>query len=142
MNTEKVTPVTAWPHPPQSKNYNDSLALQTFFNHCFISGFSSPGAPLTSLLRKASKILIGKSILKHTDPSKPFEIEVDASDIDVRAILSQQFGEKPKLHPVAYFSCKLTPAKQIYNVGDKELLAIKVALDGRSHTSLLHLLGP
>lgn len=67
-------------------------------------------------------------ILKHLGPTKPFLVEVDASETGVGHILSQYFGEKPKLHPVAYYSKKLTPAEQSYDIGNRELLTIKLAL--------------
>lgn len=50
-------------------------------------------------------------ILKHPDPSKVFIVEVDASEMAVRAILSQSFGDKPKLQPVAFVLKKLSPAE-------------------------------
>ncbi len=43
-------------------------------------------------------------------------------------MLSQQFSEPPRLQPCAYYSKKLTPAGQNYNIGNRELLAIKLAL--------------
>lgn len=43
------------------------------------------------------------------------------------------FGEKPKLHPVVFFSRKLIPAEQNYNIANRELLAIKVALEEWRH---------
>jgi len=38
---------------------------------------------------------------------KPFEIEVDASAIDIRPVLNQK-GDNDKLHPVAYYSKSFT----------------------------------
>lgn len=46
-------------------------------------------------------------------------------------ILSQQV--KGKLHPCAFFSRCLTQAEQNYDMGDRELLAIKLALLERQH---------
>lgn len=40
----------------------------------------------------------------------------------VGAILSQQFREKPKLHPEAFFSKKFSPAGQNYDIGNREFL--------------------
>lgn len=57
-------------------------------------------------------------ILKHPDPNRPFVVEVDASDTGVGAMLSQDFGQKPKMHPVAFFSRKLSKTKINYDVGD------------------------
>lgn len=68
-------------------------------------------------------------ILKHPDPTKPFVVEVDASEAGVGAILSQRFGENPKLHPVAFYSKKLSPAERNYDIGNRELLAVNLALE-------------
>lgn len=45
------------------------------------------------------------------------------------AILSQRAEPTAILHPVAFFSRKLTPSEKNYDVGDRELLAIKLALE-------------
>lgn len=55
----------------------------------------------------------------------------DASDSGMGDILSQQV--KGKLHPCAFFSRCLTQAEQNYDMGDRELLAIKLALEERQH---------
>ncbi|KAJ8382914.1 hypothetical protein SKAU_G00036920 [Synaphobranchus kaupii] len=66
------------------------------------------------------------------DPVK-FTIEVDASDTGVGAILSQRAALDNKLHPCAFFSRRLSSAEQNYDVGDRELLAIKLALEEWRH---------
>ncbi len=48
-------------------------------------------------------------------------------------MLSQQSGEPPSLHPCAYFSKKLSPAEVNYDIGNRELLAIKLALEECQH---------
>ncbi len=107
-------------------------------------------APLTSMLRRKPKSLSWNPeaqaalkrlketfcttpILTHPDPQLPFVIEVDASTTSVGAVLSQHHGEPPRLHPCAYFSKKLTPAEQNYDIGNRELLAIKLALEEWRH---------
>lgn len=55
-------------------------------------------------------------------------LEVDASEVTIGAVISQRQGPKDLLHPVAFFSRKLSPAERNYDVGDRELLAIRVAL--------------
>lgn len=66
-------------------------------------------------------------------PKKPVVVEVDASEKGLGAILSQCLGEKPKLHPVAYYWKKLTPAEQNCDIGNRELLAVKLALEEWCH---------
>lgn len=50
-----------------------------------------------------------------------------------RVVLSQCFGERPKLHPVTFFSWKLSPDEQNYDVGNWELLAVKLEMDEWQH---------
>lgn len=66
-------------------------------------------------------------------PVEPFIVEVDASDAEVGAFLSQRTGEKSKLHPIFLFSKKLSPTEQNYDVGNRELLAIELALEKWRH---------
>jgi hypothetical protein len=55
-------------------------------------------------------------------------VETNPSDFALGAILSQ-FGIDGLLHPVAFYSRKLTSAKINYQVYDKELLAIITAFE-------------
>ena len=64
-------------------------------------------------------------ILVHADPSL-LVLEVDATDIGMGAVLSQHSAKDQKLHPCAR---RLTPAGRNYNVGNRELLAVKLALE-------------
>ncbi|KAK3541598.1 hypothetical protein QTP86_033090 [Hemibagrus guttatus] len=72
-------------------------------------------------------------ILRHPDPDLPFVVEVDASSSGLGPVLSQRHGEPGKLHPCAFYSRKLTTAKANYDVGNRELLAIKAALEEWCH---------
>ena len=58
---------------------------------------------------------------------------MDASEVGVGALLSQHQGNPQKLYPCAYYSIKLSPAERNYDVGDRELLAVKLALDEWRH---------
>ncbi|KAL0180330.1 hypothetical protein M9458_025772 [Cirrhinus mrigala] len=133
----------------------DVKELQRFLgfpNFCrrFIKDYSSITAPLTSLLRGKPKHLAWNPVaheafqrlknifstaplLHHPDPEHPFIAEVDASTVGVGAVLSQMVSESSLLHPCAFFSHKLSPAEQNYDVGNRELLAIKLALEEWLH---------
>ncbi|KAK3564749.1 hypothetical protein QTP86_024968, partial [Hemibagrus guttatus] len=54
-------------------------------------------------------------------------------DLGVGAVLLQQQGNPPVLHPCAFFSRKLSPAEANYDIGNRELLAIKLALEEWRH---------
>ena len=58
-------------------------------------------------------------------------METDASNFAVGAILSQEFDGQ--LHPIAFISISLTKSQLNYPIYDKELLAIKVALEEWHH---------
>ncbi|KAK3527972.1 hypothetical protein QTP86_013081 [Hemibagrus guttatus] len=72
-------------------------------------------------------------LLVHPDPELPFIVEVDASTTGVGAVLSQQQGNPRKLHPCAFFLRKLNPAEVNYDIGNRELLAVKLALEEWRH---------
>ncbi len=58
---------------------------------------------------------------------------VDASDVGIGAVLSQIHAKDGKLHPCAFLSKRLTNAERNYDIGDCELLAVKVALEEWRH---------
>ncbi|KAI5615365.1 hypothetical protein C0J50_10790 [Silurus asotus] len=149
MDERKVAAVRDWPVPASIKELQRFLGFANFYRR-FIGGFSLVSAPLTSLLRGKAKTLswtpeaqrafeelrkrfCAAPLLRHPDPQLPFIVEVDASSTGVGATLSQQAGTPPRLHPCAYFSKKLSPAEQNYDIGNRELLAIKLALEEWRH---------
>ncbi|KAK3525446.1 hypothetical protein QTP86_031542 [Hemibagrus guttatus] len=125
------------------------LGFANFYRR-FIRNYSSVAGLLTSLLRGKPRKLTCTDparsafqqlkncftmapILRHPDPDLPFVVEVDASSSGLGEVLSQRHGEPSKLHPCAFYSRKLTSAEVNYNVGNRELLAIKAALEGARH---------
>ena len=92
---------------------------------------SSGGA---SLLTAEGKVQFTAAlILTVPDPQWQFVVEVDASNVGIGAILSQKSAKDNKLHPCAFFSRKLTPAEKNYDISNKELLVVKVALEEWRH---------
>lgn len=72
-------------------------------------------------------------MLVHPDPSKPFIVEADASDMGAGTVLSQHSGSPPKLQPCTFFSHRLSHEERNYDVGDRELLTVKLALEEWRH---------
>ncbi|KAK3525810.1 hypothetical protein QTP70_010318 [Hemibagrus guttatus] len=116
----------------------------------FLGNYSSVAAPLTSLLRGKPKRLTWTDqaraafqrlknsfttapILCHPDPDRPFVVEVDTSSSGLGAVLSQRHGDPGRVHPCTFYSRKLTTAEVNYDVGNRELLAIKAALEEWRH---------
>ncbi len=60
-----------------------------------------------------------------------FRVEADASEGVIGAVLSQE--QDGKWHPVAFLSKSLTVTERNYEIYDKELLAIMLALDEWRH---------
>ncbi|KAI2644696.1 Retrotransposon-like protein 1 [Labeo rohita] len=121
MDEAKVRAVTQWPQPQTLKELQRFLGFANFYRR-FIRGYSIIAAPLTSMTKRGSQFLKGtpaalqafadlKSrfttapILHHPDPSLPFIVEVDAS----------------------------STAECNYDVGNRELLAMKAALEEWRH---------
>ena len=72
----------------------------------------------------------------YTNPprsARQFVVEVDASDTGVGVVLSQCGPEDGKLHPCTFFSCRLSWAESNYDVGNRELLAVKIGLEECRH---------
>lgn len=82
---------------------------------------------------KLKRLFTSAPVLNQPDPAQQFVVEVDASDMGVGAVLSQRRGLDSKLHPCAFFSRRLTPAERNYDMGDRELLAVKMALEEWRH---------
>ncbi|KAL0199850.1 hypothetical protein M9458_003037, partial [Cirrhinus mrigala] len=149
MDQGKINAILEWPLPSSVKELQHFLGFSNFYRH-FIQNYSSITAPLTSLLRGKPKPLTWNPaaheaflqlktifstvpLLHHPDSVLPFTVEVDAFTTGVGAVLSQAVCEPPLLHPCAFFSRKLSPAEQNYDVGNHELLAIKLALEEWRH---------
>jgi hypothetical protein len=79
--------------------------------------------------------MIDKPVLRQPDFTRPFFLLTDASAYGMGAILSQEGGitnqtstQKPKLHPVAYYSATFMEIERNYNIYEQELLAIMKAI--------------
>ncbi len=148
MDEGKVEAIKTWPKP-STKELQRFLGFSNFYRR-FIQNYSTLTSPLTNLLRNKPKSLSWSPAAEepfeklkeaftrapihvHPGPERPFIVEVDASTPGVGAILSQQQGNPAKLHPCAFFSCKLSPAERNYDIGNRELLAIKLALEEWRH---------
>ena len=149
MDEGKVSTVLSWPVPKTVKDLQRFLGFANFHRR-FIENYSLLSAPLTSLLRRKPKTLSWNPeasqafqnlkeafttapILRQPDPDQQFIVEVDASSSGIGGVLSQHHGNPPRLHPCAYFSRKLSSAESNYDIGNRELLAIKLALEEWRH---------
>uniref|UniRef100_A0A3B3HIF1 Gypsy retrotransposon integrase-like protein 1 n=1 Tax=Oryzias latipes TaxID=8090 RepID=A0A3B3HIF1_ORYLA len=144
----KLEAVSKWEPPNNRKKLQQFLGFANFYRR-FIRNYSSIAAPLTRLTSTnlnfqwtpeaqrafdhLKELFVTAPILIQPDPSRQFIVEVDASDSGVGAVLSQKEQKSGKLKPCAFFSKKLSPAEKNYDVGNRELLAIKLALEEWRH---------
>ncbi len=145
---DKIQAVVDWPTPDSCKALQRFLGFANFYRR-FIRSFSQLAAPLTALtsiktlfrwssaaeaaFTKLKGCFVSAPILIAPDPSRQFVVEVDASEVGVGAILSQRSSSDDKVHPCAYFSHRLSPAERNYDIGNRELLAVKLALEEWRH---------
>ncbi|KAG1956972.1 retrotransposable element [Pimephales promelas] len=148
VDPDKVKAVVDWPSPDSRKALQQFLGFANFHRR-FIRNFSQLVAPLTALTSPRTTFrwsntaeavftnlksrFVSAPILVTPDPTRQFVVEVDASEVGVGAVLSQRASSDDKLHPCAFFSHRLSPAERNYDIGNRELLAVKLALDEWRH---------
>ena len=135
---DKILAIEKAERPVTKKQVRSFLGLVGFYRS-FIPNFSHIAAPLTELTKKGEsnkvhwdepqqrafdslKALTVQPILKMADLSKPFTLQVDASNEGLGAVLLQD--EEGKKSPIAYASRKLKPSEKSYAVIEKECLAL------------------
>ena len=144
----KVKAVAEWPTPTSRKQLQRFLGFANFYRR-FIRDYSRVATPLTQLtsvkipflwspaaeaaFTKLKMLFSSAPVLIHPDPTSQFIVEVDASDSGVGAVLSQRSTSDQKQHPCAFFSRQLSPAEKNYDVGNRELLAVVLALQEWRH---------
>ncbi|MBW0483390.1 hypothetical protein O181_023105 [Austropuccinia psidii MF-1] len=141
MYSQNVQQILNWSQPKNIKALHSFLGFANFYC-CFRKNCFKKVTSLTSLLKKDSPFIFNEEalrqfqifkeafttapILSHVNPSLPTIVETDASDYALGAVLSR-VNDSGK-HPIAFDSCKLLPAELNYEIHDKELLGIVLAL--------------
>ncbi|KAL0188527.1 hypothetical protein M9458_015626, partial [Cirrhinus mrigala] len=124
MDQRKVQAIQDWPPPITIKELQRFLGFSNFYRR-FIKDYSMITTPLTSLLRGKPKHLLWKPAAHEAF----HRLKTIFCTIPITCFHLRTIGEPPLLHPCAYFSRKLSVAEQNYDVGNHELLAIKLALE-------------
>lgn len=149
----KIEIIVQWPTPTNVHELRQFLGLASYYRR-YIRGFARICVPLFTLLQEADAeirkqkfrritwntaaedafqtlkhILTSAPVLLQPDTTRSFIIETDASEWAIGCVLLQTSCDSNQAHPVAYDGRKLTPAEVNYPVHEKELLAIKYALN-------------
>jgi hypothetical protein len=143
MDPRKIKTIVEW-QPPRTVSDVKSFTGFAGFYRRWIKDFSRILAPITALERKETVFnwteecqtafdslkaaFTTEPVLKHFDWEKPAVLETDASDYVCAGVLSQH-DDEGILHPIAFYSKKMTPAECNYEIYDKELLAIVRCLE-------------
>ena len=138
----KVEAVLSYPTPTTRRELRRFLGLAGYYR-CFCKNFSVLVAPLTALcstsvpfvwtsdcesaFNAAKSLLCSAPVLSAPDYSKPFSLDVDASNTGAGAVLLQEDGNGVP-HPVSYFSVKFNKHQLNYSTIEKETLAMLLAL--------------
>ena len=152
VNQDKVQAIQDFPTPTSVKSLRSFLGLASFYRQ-FVCKFAHIASPLTDLLKENHKFLWGEAqeksflelksklsappLLLFPDFAKPFTLFCDASNIGIGSCL-MQYDEKNKLHPIAYYSRKLSQTEINYDVTEKESLAVVASLKHFRHIILGH----
>jgi hypothetical protein len=142
MDPSKLTAIRDWKPPASVKGIRSFLGFANFYRK-FIPNFSNVVAPLNLLTRKDQPWLwtplqqcafdslkttfSSALVLSIPDTTRPFSIMTDASLLAAGAILLQE-DTNTDLHPCAYFSRTFIAAERNYDIYDRELLAVILAL--------------
>ena len=138
----KVLAIDRFPPPTTKKELQRFLGMVGYYRS-FCSNFSTVVCPLTNLLKGGARyvwsvgcqqafdnvksLLSTAPVLAAPQLDKPFQLQVDASQVGAGAVLLQT-GESGIDRPVCYFSRKFNKHQINYSTIEKEALALVWAL--------------
>lgn len=141
VDPAKIEAILDWESPTNLKGTQSFLGFCNFYRK-FIDEYSRIAGPLNKLTRKdvpfvwapeceeaferLKEALTNAPLLRHFQYGLPTRIETDASDGVASGVLTQLHGED--WHPVAYFSKTLQNAELNYDIHDREMLAVTLAM--------------
>ncbi len=145
MDPVKIAGIAEWPVPAKKQQLQLFLGFTNFYQ-CFIKGYSKVIKPMTQLtgndlwkwgtvqqnmFEELKRLLAEEVVLAIPTEEGKFRIEADTSKGAIGAVLSQE--QDGKWRPVAFLSKSLTVTECNYEIYDKELLAIMLALNEWRH---------
>ena len=148
IDPSKINGISNWPWElklvKQVRQILDVLGYQ----RAFIRDYTQLARPLYDLLKKGAQFkwmeacrkslnnliyqITKDPILLLADETKPFELEIDASNYGLGAALFQK-NKCRKRHTIGYASRTLNKAERNYNIWDKEFLGLIFGLTSWRH---------
>ena len=142
---QKVQVIQDFPAPSSLRKLREFLGLVNFYRR-FIPNCASLVQPLTDLLspkhtsheslqlsedalsafQAVKTSLANATLLAHPDPSAPYCLMVDASNVAVGGVLQQCVQDI--WQPISFFSKRLQPAETKYSTFSRELLSIYLSI--------------
>ena len=156
MDPKKVKAVKNWTVP---RTVTDVRSFLGFINHYrrFIKGYANVARPLNLLVSgdnanrkralikwteecqaafdKLKELCTSTPILAYANYKKPFQLQTDASDLGLGAVLYQR-DDKNHQRVIAFASRSLSNTERIYPAHKLEFLALKWAITDRFHKYL------
>uniref|UniRef100_A0A1A8G0P7 ribonuclease H n=1 Tax=Nothobranchius korthausae TaxID=1143690 RepID=A0A1A8G0P7_9TELE len=136
--SDKIQAIVSFPPPTTRRELRRFLGMTGYYR-CFCRNFSTVAKPLTDMLSTnipfswtsecnqaflaLRDLLCCAPVLTAPDLTRPFKLEVDASDAGAGAVLLQEDAGGLD-HPICYFSRKFNTAQQHYSTIEKETLAL------------------
>ena len=130
MQSNKIQTILSWPIPQNVKGVRGFLGLTGYYRK-FIQGYGSIAKRLTTLTKKDNfkwgqktqaafdqlkRAMVTTPVLQLPDFTQPFEIECDASDKGIGAVLMQN------KHPIAYFNKALSKRSLAKSTYEREIM--------------------
>ncbi len=150
-DSTKVEVMQNFPAPTSVTEVRRWLGLSGYYRR-FVKDYSKLAHPLTELTKKdvpfewtpgaqeaMDKIktaLLEQAVLYYPRLDREFVLNTDASKHSISSILSQK-DDEGVLRPVAFFSMKLSPAQQVWDINSKEAFALVMSI--RLHRHLIGL---
>ncbi len=151
MEPAKVEAMAAMAAPTDVPGVRRIMGVFNYYRQ-FFKGFATVVEPINRLLRKNTpwswgpsqdtaftklkRQLLTAPTMLYPDPTRPFTVETDASDVGVGAVVSQcPPGSKDpsQLRPVGFFSKTLNQAQRNYTTTERECLAVVWILRQQRH---------
>ncbi|CAD6200279.1 unnamed protein product [Caenorhabditis auriculariae] len=142
-NPKKVEALENFPKPKSPTAVRSFLGMTNYFRR-FVKNYAQIASPLYDLTKEKEEFswkeshekafqelknrLTTAPILVGPMPSRPYQIETDASCIAIGAVLLQSRADGEPFQAIAYASRKLRPAERNYPAIEAEALALVFAL--------------